>query len=187
MTITSPNRRPHGNIELKARLSNLDAARKVARELPAENAGVLSQTDTYFHCPNGRLKLREFADRPAELIWYARDNQQQAKRSDYHLAPVVNPETLKLSLAAALGVRVVVKKRRELFLYQNVRIHLDQVDGLGEFLEFEAVLPQNSESDPDAAQNAGRNLVAWLQERFALSPESLVAESYSDLLISLAS
>lgn len=164
------------NVELKARLADLERARAVARELPAENRGVLQQRDTYFDARHGRLKLREFEHRQAELIWYERANETVSRLSDYRLVPVRNPESLKAALTAAMGVLVVVEKRRELFLYRNVRIHLDTVTDLGTFLEFEAVLA------PDDEQSAGEALLADLQDRFGIADSDLVAESYGDLL-----
>jgi hypothetical protein len=83
-------------------------ARDAALRLGASDAGVLEQTDTYFHCTSGRLKLRETVGRRAELIAYARPDRADVRASDYHVIPVETPEQLKRGLAAALGVRVVV-------------------------------------------------------------------------------
>lgn len=165
------------NVELKARLDDLEAARKSARQVCTQSLGVLRQVDTYFHARHGRLKLREFDDRPAELIWYARPDAKESKTSDYQVVPVTNPATLKAALASALGIWVVVEKQRELFLAENVRIHLDQVARLGDFLEFEAVL----EDEMTAAD--GEAAVARLRETFQIADEALVAGSYSDLLL----
>ena len=123
------------NIELKARLVDLDTARKVAGVISTKRLGPQHQIDTYFHCSHGRLKLRQIDGLRAELIWYNRADEADPKPSDYQLVPLSNPETLKAALAGALGVRAVVEKRREIFLYHAVRIHLDDVVGLGHFLE----------------------------------------------------
>jgi adenylate cyclase class 2 len=164
------------NIELKARLGSLAAARQVAERLATSRLGVQLQTDTYFHCPNGRLKLRQIDHAPAQLVHYARPDDAQPKASDYRLVTVAEPEGLLQALAAAYGLRIVVHKRREIFLYHNVRIHLDEVRGLGDFLEFEAVL------GPTVDDAAGHAQIAFLQREFQLQPEDLLDCSYSDLL-----
>ena len=164
------------NIELKARLHDPDAARNVALAIASKRLGVQHQVDSYFHCRRGRLKLRQINGLSAELIWYARPDQQEPKASDYLLVPISNPQTLKAALAAALGVRVVVEKRREIFLAGNVRIHLDEVVGLGSFLEFEAVL------SPGIDDRQGHAQLGELIEKFALSADDLVAGSYPDMI-----
>lgn len=173
---------PRRNIELKSRCGDLARARDAALRLGARDAGVLEQTDTYFHCTTGRLKLRETAGRLAELIAYARADGVEARGSDYHLVPVQSPGPLKRSLASALGVRVVVVKRRQLLLWHNVRIHLDQVEGLGTFVEFEAVLGDGGDGEDETA---GRERVATLSLALGLRPEERIATSYSNLIEAL--
>jgi adenylate cyclase, class 2 len=169
---------PRRNIELKSSCSDLARARAAALRLGAADAGVLEQTDTYFHCHHGRLKLRETAGRGAELIAYARDDRAEARASEYHLIPVAEPDQLKAGLAGALGVRVVVVKRRELLLWRNVRIHLDRVEGLGGFVEFEAVLSDGDGTDEASAHDR----VATLADALHLREEDRVAKSYADLI-----
>ena len=164
------------NIELKARLVDLDMARKVAAVIATKRLGTQHQIDTYFHCYHGRLKLRQIDGLRAELIAYTRPDQEGPRPSDYQLVPLSNPETLKAALTAALGVRAVVEKRREIFLYHSVRIHLDDVVGLGHFLELEAVL------GGDVDEAAGRALIDSLQHHFALSPSALLANSYGEMI-----
>lgn len=164
------------NIELKARLSDLEAARRTARSLTASEPTVEEQVDTYFHCPNGRLKLRQVRGRKAELIGYARPDTSSPKASDYTLVRCDDGELLEGLLSAALGVRGVVRKRREIYLHQNVRIHLDEVEGLGSFLEFEAVLGAGVDDALGQAQ------LADLAERFAIGPDNLLAGSYGDMV-----
>jgi predicted adenylyl cyclase CyaB len=164
------------NIELKARLADLPAARRIAQQIATKRLGVQQQVDTYFHCHNGRLKLRQIDGLSAQLVWYARPDQHGPKASDYRLVPVANPETLKAALAAALGVCGVVRKRREVFLVDNVRVHLDEVEGLGSFLEFEAVL------GPHVDDQAGHAQLAGLIERFSIAPGDLVPRSYGEMI-----
>jgi len=163
------------NIELKARLRDPAAARRVAQSVATEHLGVQLQTDTYFQCCSGRLKLREITGEAAYLVAYARPDREGPKASDYQLVAVPDPAALKAALTATLGVRTVVVKRREIFLHHNVRIHLDEVQGLGAFLEFEAVL------GPAVDDAAGMAQVADLSRRFALQPADLLRGSYAEM------
>jgi predicted adenylyl cyclase CyaB len=161
---------------LKARLHDMAAAREVAQRLATASLGVQQQTDTYFRCYHGRLKLREISGQLAQLVSYERPDCADAKGSDYQLIDIPDPVALKQSLSSALGIRIVVAKRREIYLVDNVRIHLDEVAGLGEFLEFEAVL------SPDRDDAAGHQKLAELQAAFGIQQEDLLACSYADLL-----
>ncbi|HZZ71571.1 MAG TPA: class IV adenylate cyclase [Pirellulales bacterium] len=164
------------NIELKARLRDLSAARQIAKTLASEPSTLEVQRDTYFFVPHGRLKLREIAGQTAQLVWYRRADTTDAKASDYQLVPIGPAEELGAALAAALGRRVVVDKRREIFLYHNVRIHLDEVADLGSFLEFEAVL------GPAVDDAEGHAQLALLARQFQIASEDHLAHSYADLL-----
>src|SRR5487761_1178730 len=165
------------NIEIKARLRSLDDARGICRGLAAWHA-TEHQIDTYFVCRQGRLKLRERGEGPAQLVWYARPDGAEPRASDYQLVPVEDAAALKQALTAALGVRVVVEKRREIYLHQNVRIHLDRVARLGDFVEFEAVLAAGDDEPAAAA------LVERLAAALGVEAGDRVAGSYSDLLLS---
>ena len=164
------------NIEIKARVRDWDAARRTAQALATQTLGVLGQTDTYFVVPRGRLKLREIDGQPAELIYYDRADQAAARSSDYQITPVSDPAAIGELLMAALGVRNVVRKRREVYLVDNVRIHLDDVEGLGTFLEFEAVV--DDQHDEAACFQA----LATLQAAFKIDERDLVNRSYGKLL-----
>lgn len=174
--MTIPREPDRSNVELKARLAGLDAARQIARQLPARDAGLLDQIDTYFCARRGRLKLRVINQESAELIWYFRPDCEDAATSRYTLVPVPKWDLMRDTLAGALGVDCQVKKRRELFLWENVRIHLDQVDGLGSFLEFEAVMSVGGEERQEQEK------VQFLRQQFHISDADLVAVSYSDLI-----
>jgi homotetrameric cytidine deaminase len=166
------------NIELKARDTDLDGTATRCIALGAQDAGALRQTDTYFTSRRGRLKLRvEEGALGGELIAYRREDAIEAVESGYLLAPVAAPEELAEALDAALGTTVVVSKLRRLFLWEGVRIHLDEVDGLGSFVEFEAVLPEAG----DLA--TAREKVARLRAELGVADEALVAVGYADLLI----
>jgi homotetrameric cytidine deaminase len=166
---------PRRNVEIKTRDADPGATLERALAIGASDEGVLTQRDTYFGATRGRLKLREQEPGGAQLIAYARPDSDDQRTSDYRLAEVSDPEALREALDAALGTRVVVDKRRHLLLYENVRIHLDEVEGLGAFVELEGVAPADSDLTRE------RELVARLREELALGEP--VAVSYSDLLL----
>jgi predicted adenylyl cyclase CyaB len=167
---------PHRNLELKARCADLAAARQAAGRLGARSAGLEVQTDTFFRVPAGRLKLRQTEDRPAFLIWYDRPDRGEARISTYYLVPVSDAAVLKTALAAALGVRGEVHKRREVCHWHNVRIHLDEVAGLGSFVEFEAVLSAGQD------EATAHERLVQLTRALAILPADQLACSYADLL-----
>lgn len=138
------------NVEIKARCSNPERVVKTLKTLAAESRGTDDQTDTYFPCPQGRLKLRVGTIENA-LIHYHRPNVMGAKRSDVHLVPLVPDQAaaLRETLCKALGVRVIVRKRRQIFFLDNVKIHVDDVAELGGFVEIEA---QADSSQADETQ-----------------------------------
>ncbi len=133
------------------------------------------QDDTFFNCPNGRLKLRAFSPMEGELIFYKRVDVAGPKASMYSIAPTSTPDSLREVLALAYGESGRVRKTRTLFLVGRTRIHLDRVEGLGEFLELEVVL---NEGEPEAA---GIKVGQELLDRFSISKESLVEGAYVDL------
>lgn len=163
------------NIELKARLSDRDDAEAVCKRISATLHGDIHQIDTYFQVPEGRLKLREKDPGEDELIFYTRPDTAESASSKYDIVPA-SPE-LKRVLADALGVVAVVDKVRALWLWKNVRIHLDRVNGLGDFIEFEAVLCDEYD-DAD-----GHEKVATLTEAFGLQKTDLIEGSYLDLTL----
>jgi len=164
------------NIELKCRCRDLAAARAALAPLRPTDAGVMVQVDTYFRVAHGRLKLREIVGVRSELIWYDRTDAAEARRSDYRLTPVSHPAELLASLAAAVGVRGAVRKTRQLLLWHNVRIHLDHVEGLGAFVEFEAVM------SPGQTEAQGHDRLAELCRVLSITPADYLDASYSDLL-----
>ena len=170
-------RRAMRNVELKAR--NPDPARtlELALALGAEDQGEIVQRDTYFAGARGRLKLREQEPGSAELIAYHRPDDPQARTSEYRRVPVPDAPALRKALDGAHGTLVVVDKRRRLLLWEGVRIHLDEVEGLGSFLELEAVAAEGS----DLAQESAK--VERLRGELHIREADLVAGSYSDLLL----
>ena len=169
---------PRRNVELKARDADPEATLRRALELGASDEGVLRQRDTYFGRARGRLKLREQEGGRgpiAQLIAYQRPDDAHARTSAYRIADVADPDALRDALDAALGTRVVVDKRRHLLLYENVRIHIDDVDGLGAFVELEGV------AAPESDLTREHELVEHLRAELGLGEP--VPVSYSDLLL----
>jgi len=166
------------NIELKAVDPDPDATLARCLDLGARDAGVLRQRDVYFMARRGRLKLRvEEGALGGELIAYRRGDALEPTDSTYIRAPVAAPEDLAEALEATLGTVAVVSKRRHLFLWEGVRIHLDEVHDLGSFIELEAVLPDAG--DTAAAQEK----VARLRAELGIADEALVAVGYADLVM----
>jgi homotetrameric cytidine deaminase len=166
---------PRRNVELKARDADPEGTLQRALELGASDEGVLRQRDTYFGRARGRLKLREQEPGVAQLIAYQRADDEGARTSAYRIAEVGEPAELREALDSALGTLVVVDKRRHLLLYEGVRIHLDDVDGLGAFVELEGV------AAPDSDLSREQDLVERLRTQLALGEP--VPVSYSDLLL----
>ncbi len=164
------------NIEIKARYPDLDQGRAKAEALAARFVGTDHQVDTYFKVPNGRLKLRESSLSGNFLIPYLRSDDSHAKDSHYVLLPVEQVAATRQLLTQMFGVQLIVEKERAIYLWQNVRIHLDRVKHLGHFLEFEAIVDeQHSESEC-------RQQIAFLLKHFEISETNLIAQSYADLL-----
>jgi predicted adenylyl cyclase CyaB len=165
------------NIEIKARLSADHFKSIVARctSLVIGAPQTIDQVDTFFNCPNGRLKLREFDDGTAELIFYRRTDQAGPKRSSY-IRATCDAESTKAALAEAYGVRGVVKKQRLLFLVDQTRVHLDRVEHLGTFLELEVVMR------PEQTDDEGQKIADKLMSQLQIEPAQLVETAYIDLL-----
>ncbi len=161
------------NIELKARLLDLEHGVEICEALGALAQGDIHQIDTYFGVERGRLKLREADPGHTELIYYERADTVGPKGCDYLLYPVDGG--IKEFLGAALGIVAHVDKVRTLYLWKNVRIHLDRVAGLGDFIEFEAVL-DGAHDDED-----GQAKLDYLLAQFGITAEQHVACSYLDL------
>lgn len=167
----------HLNIEIKARCDDLGAIRDVLQALDADFIGEDHQIDTYFRVSSGRLKLREGTIEQA-LIHYDRPDQEGPKPSDVTRYVPDDEAALKAVLTAALGVWVVVDKRREIYYIDNVKFHLDRVEGLGTFVEIEAI---GADGETDAGTL--RTQCEDYMQRFGINDEALVSNSYSDLIL----
>ena len=165
------------NIEIKARCSDPSFIRNYLVEHNAEFKGVDEQTDTYFNVSRGRLKLRE-GNIENNLIYYERDDQAGPKSSRFHLVKVEDAAGLKDVMTRSTGIKVVVRKKREIYYIMNVKFHIDQVDGLGSFVEIEAgnILADLSADELKAQCD-------FYMDAFRIGEDDLVMNSYSDMLM----
>lgn len=164
------------NIEIKARLADVPMTRALAEAISDTPPETLRQRDTFFRCSHGRLKLRETQQGHAELIFYTRPDGAAARQSDYDIIPVADPELLRAMLSRALGVTQVVVKTRVLYLVGQTRVHLDSVDGLGDFLELEVVLR------PGQHAAYGKAIATDVMSRLGIRDDDLCSIAYADML-----
>lgn len=168
------------NVEIKAGITSVDALLPKAAALADGEVQMLDQDDTFFRVASGRLKLRQFGDRGAELIHYHRPDTTEAKVSDYVRVPVTDPDGLREALDRGCGTLGRVRKRRWLLLAGQTRIHLDRVQGLGDFMELEVVLR------PDQSAAQGRAIAEHLMGELGLATAPRFAGAYLDLLATRA-
>lgn len=164
------------NIEVKAILHDRAAALAAAVRLADSGPEIIHQEDVFFRCEGARLKLQIFGPHHGELIRYERQNQAGAKLSRYSIARTSDPQVLLDILTRTLGRVGTVRKVRTLYLAGQTRIHIDQVEGFGDFLELEVVLSEGQSEDD------GKRTAAELYPKLGISREALVAEAYIDLL-----
>lgn len=168
---------PYINVEIKARCSDAGSIRNYLQQHHADFKGTDHQTDTYFNVTNGRLKLRE-GNIENNLIFYKRENQAGPKDSHFHLMKVADPLMLKEMLVQSIGIKMIVKKKREIYYIQNVKFHIDEVPELGSFVEIEAgnVLA-------DLAREQLQQQCDQYCKELGIRQEDMIAESYSDMLL----
>jgi predicted adenylyl cyclase CyaB len=164
------------NIEIKARARDFDGIRSKVQILADMPVQVIPQEDTFFTVAHGRLKLRVRESEPAQLIYYERADQDGPKRSDYEIFETPDSESLKRTLERALGVRGVVRKTRYLYLVGQTRVHLDDVQDLGKFVELEVVMKPGQ---PDAD---GQAIAEDLMAKLGVEASDLLEGAYMDLL-----
>jgi adenylate cyclase class IV len=170
---------PRKNIECKASDPDPAGSLAVCRAVDAKDQGEIRQRDTYFAVPHGGLKLREEQPGRPHLIQFERASEPQQRESRYRIAEVDDADALRSALTAAIGTTVVVCKTRRLFLWRHVRIHLDVVEWLGNFIEIEAVAPLGCDLAEEYA------LVQTLRERLGITDDRLVASGYAEQLRAL--
>jgi adenylate cyclase, class 2 len=166
------------NVECKAHDPDRNRSLQVCCQIGAKDHGDIWQRDTYFNVARGGLKLREERPGRPHLIQFERAEGPQQRLSCYRIIEVDDGPMLSAALATTIGIRVVVTKRRHLFVWRDVvRIHLDEVEQLGEFIELEAVAP------PDSDLVHEHRLVAELRDALAITDKRLVAIGYAEQLI----
>jgi adenylate cyclase, class 2 len=167
----------HLNIEIKARSNDSSFIRERLKYRHAEFRGTDLQTDTYFNSPSGRLKLRE-GKIETNLIYYERDNRPGPKSSHFQLVKVEDAKGLREVLSRSLGIKVIVAKKREIYYIENVKFHIDEVQGLGNFVEIEA-----GNILANLPKERLREQCDFYLQEFNIQPADLVEQSYSDLLL----
>ena len=165
------------NIEIKAHCHDYEGTEKRIQQMATTFIGEDSQTDTYFTTKRGRFKLRESSISGPYLIPYLRPDSNGPKKSLYQKITITDSDTAKLLFEQLFGIHLVVKKKRKIYMYQNVRIHLDQVEGLGNFIELEAVLPAD---DPDEPAQIIK--VKYLMQQLGIAEQDQIATSYETML-----
>ncbi len=169
------------NIEIKARVQNLETIRRKTMALTPLPSQIVEQTDTFFVVPRGRLKVRGFPNGSGELIFYDRPDQEGPKESSYTVCPCADARALSTILGNVFGVRGTVVKRREVFLIGRTRVHLDQVSTLGCFVELEVVLANGEPA------TKGESEAQDLLQLFGIPQTDLIAGAYIDLLEAMKS
>jgi len=164
------------NIEIKARVHDFAGLRLKAEQLSDVPCKEIPQEDTFFNCPNGRLKLRELNPHLGQVVYYQRQDIRGPKHSEYKIFETDNPAGLKEILSGALGVRGVISKIRYLYMVGQTRIHLDEVKGLGHFLELEVVLK------PGQSDNEGDKIAKNLMQQLGIEEKDLIEAAYMDLI-----
>jgi predicted adenylyl cyclase CyaB len=164
------------NIEIKARARDFNDIRARAERITDRPVQIIRQEDTFFAVSQGRLKLRVRNPDPAQLIYYERPNQDGPKRSEYSIFETKDPDGLKLTLSRALGVRGVVRKTRYLYMVGQTRVHLDDVEGLGQFMELEVVMR------PDQPDAAGQAIAQELMSKLGVELSDLLEGAYMDMI-----
>jgi len=163
------------NVEIKARVADLAEVEAQARRIATSGPSDIAQDDTFFSCATGRLKLRELSPEQGQLIYYSRSDEAGPKVSDYWISGTDTPAALRETLARALGIVGRVRKQRRLYLVDRTRIHLDNVEGLGSFVELEVVLAEGESPD------AGTQIAHRIMKSLGIAESQLVQGAYVDL------
>jgi adenylate cyclase len=164
------------NIEIKAHARSFEDIKRRAEALSDTPVEAIRQEDIFFNTPRGRLKLRVTPGERGQLIYYTRPDQEGPKRSDYQLFHTADPKDLKRVLELAYGVRGIVRKTRYLYRVGQTRIHLDDVEGLGQFMELEVVL-RDGQGDAE-----GQAIAQGLMASLGVEKSDLLEGAYMDLL-----
>uniref|UniRef100_A0A4W3GI72 Si:ch211-156b7.4 n=1 Tax=Callorhinchus milii TaxID=7868 RepID=A0A4W3GI72_CALMI len=165
------------NVEIKARVRAAEPLVENAKRLSCSEGTLILQEDVFFNVPEGRLKLRDLKDGSGQLIFYQRPDLGGPKLSDYSISPTADPQGLKKVLIAALGVNGKVTKERQLFLIGQTRVHVDEVSGLGSFVELEVVM------NDDQSEEEGAAIAERLMVELGIHREDLLTGAYVDMIL----
>jgi predicted adenylyl cyclase CyaB len=165
------------NVEIKAYCINPVFIREYLIHNGADFKGTDFQTDTYFKVPKGRLKLRE-GNIENNLIYYDRNNDAGPRLSNFQLVKIPDAEGLKKILSDSLGVKIAVRKKREIYYIKNVKFHIDEVEELGSFVEIEA-----GNMIADKTQEELREQCDFYVKEFGIEEKDFIAGSYSDMML----
>jgi adenylate cyclase class 2 len=171
---------PFINVEIKARTSNADEIRIWLMENNADFKGTDWQTDTYYNVRNGRLKLRQ-GNIENNLIFYLRPDQEGPKQSDFQLLKVDDADLLSDMLTRSIGIKAIVKKKRDIYYIENVKFHIDEVPGLGDFVEIEAGNVNNNLSREQLLEQCN-----YYMKALKIEYADLLDRSYSDMILEKA-
>lgn len=164
------------NVEIKAKVSDIADLMERSKHLATAGPTVIHQDDTFFGCANGRMKLRAFPEGNGQLIFYRRENAKGPMTSFYDLAPTHDADRLRGTLSLAYGQSGRVIKERTLYLVGRTRIHIDRVQGLGDFMELEVIL-RDGEDEASGIKEAHEVMTS-----LGISENSLIDCAYVDLL-----
>jgi predicted adenylyl cyclase CyaB len=162
------------NFEIKCRISNLSAIKEKLSSDRNYKYSVEKQRDIYYNVKSGRLKLRIINEKNSDLIYYNRKEKNSERVSNFVISSTLNFRELNFIMTEQFKVMVIVNKKREIFVKDNIRIHLDTVNKLGKFLEIEIMFKD---------LNKAKKLMEELKEMLNLNSKDFIKSSYSDLLI----
>uniref|UniRef100_A0AAY4EP03 CYTH domain-containing protein n=1 Tax=Denticeps clupeoides TaxID=299321 RepID=A0AAY4EP03_9TELE len=165
------------NVEIKASVRDVMQLKLRAEELSGSEGTVVRQRDTFFGVQKGRLKVRDFMDGSGQLIFYERPDFDGPKLSNYSISPTNDPEGLTKVLSDALGLVGQVKKERRLYMVGQTRVHVDTVEGLGDFMELEVVMKENQSTEEGVA------IAHKLMQDLGVNDGDLIEGAYMDLLL----
>ncbi len=164
------------NIEIKSMYQKTSSTDRMLKKNGMHFERIEIQTDTYYHVNHGRLKIRERDCGDPQLIQYFRDDQKGPRPSYYEVIHLKKMDQVKSTLEGEHGIDVIVKKKREIWTAENIRIHFDCIEELGNFIEFEIDVGMHGSIE------AGRQKAEWLMRKFHISKKDLIGQSYADLV-----
>ena len=169
----------HLNIEFKAGTNNLKEMEEKLLSLNPVFIGEDHQKDTYYNVAEGRLKLREGNIENA-LIWYQREDTAGAKQSDILLYKHAPDDALKKILIKLHGIKIIVDKIRKIYFIENVKFHFDRVEGLGTFIEVEAI-----DSTGEIGIEKLKEQCDFYINYFDIQQSDFMHKSYSDMMMDI--